>query len=306
LRRLRDAAYLDRSVWRFWLPLVWYALPLPERRPGGEPPLVSVVIPTYNWSSVLRHAIGSALDQTYPAIEVIVVGDGCTDDSAEVVAGFDDPRVRWIGLEVNSGSQSAPNNAGIAAARGAYVAYHGHDDVWHPEHLSLVVGALERQRADFGHSRAEMIGPPESHLRVLTGSLAEGLPASVLVHRRDALGAVGGWKDYRTTVSPPDTDLCDRIVASGRPIAEVPALTVFKFNSAWRPNCYVEKPSHEQAACRARMREHPRTVVLREIVAFIRHRRRGEAAVYPEMADPPVPGVPGWTVAEWRRIRGLQ
>ena len=70
-------------------------------------PLVSVLIATYNWSSVLRHAVRSALWQTYPAVEVIVVGDACTDDSEAVVRSFGDGRVRWDNLERNSGSQSS-------------------------------------------------------------------------------------------------------------------------------------------------------------------------------------------------------
>ena len=89
-------------------------------------PLVSVITATYNWSSVLRYAIQSVLRQTCQDFEMIVVGDGCTDDSAEVVASFDDPRLRWHNLPHNTGHQSAPNNAGLELARGRYVAYLGH------------------------------------------------------------------------------------------------------------------------------------------------------------------------------------
>src|SRR5213593_1427755 len=84
-------------------------------------PSVSVFIPTYNWSTVLPYSIGSVLRQTFTDFELLVVGDGCTDDSAEVVAAIDDPRVRWINLPANSGHQSALNNEGLrqAATRGA-------------------------------------------------------------------------------------------------------------------------------------------------------------------------------------------
>src|SRR3954470_19676461 len=108
-----------------------------HRRPrAAYVPLVSVLIPTYNWSSVLRHAVRSALAQSYPTLEVIVVGDACTDDSEAVVAAIGDPRVTWENLERNSGSQSAPNNRGLELARGEYVAYLGHDDLWHRDHLA--------------------------------------------------------------------------------------------------------------------------------------------------------------------------
>ena len=56
-------------------------------------PKVTVIIPTYNWSSVLHYAVASVLRQTYTDFELIVSGDGCTDDSEEVVTAFDDPRV---------------------------------------------------------------------------------------------------------------------------------------------------------------------------------------------------------------------
>src|SRR5438552_3536771 len=58
-------------------------------------PRVSVVIATYNWSSVLPFSIGSVLRQTFSDFEVLVIGDGCTDDSERVVAAIDDPRIRW-------------------------------------------------------------------------------------------------------------------------------------------------------------------------------------------------------------------
>ena len=64
-------------------------------------PRVTIVMATYNWSTVLPYSIGSALLQEFADFELLVVGDGCTDDSAEVVASISDPRVRWIGLPVN-------------------------------------------------------------------------------------------------------------------------------------------------------------------------------------------------------------
>ena len=77
-------------------------------------PTVSVVIATYQWSSALRCALRSVLRQSFQDFEVLVVGDGCTDDSAAVVQAFGDPRLRWENLPANTGSQSAPNNRGFA------------------------------------------------------------------------------------------------------------------------------------------------------------------------------------------------
>ena len=79
-------------------------------------PLVTVILSTYNWSSVLPFSIQSVLNQTFPDFELLVVGDGCTDDSADVVAKFNDSRVRWINLPRNTGTQAGPNNEGLRQA----------------------------------------------------------------------------------------------------------------------------------------------------------------------------------------------
>ena len=110
-------------------------------------PRVTVVIATYNWATVLPYSIGSVLDQTFTDFEVLVVGDGCTDESGDVVTAVDDPRVHWRNLPSNVGHQSGPNNAGIRAASGDVIAYLGHDDLWLPNHLELLVSEIDRGAA---------------------------------------------------------------------------------------------------------------------------------------------------------------
>jgi len=84
-------------------------------------PLVTVIIPTFNWSTVLPYCVGSVLRQTYQNFEVLVIGDGCTDDSGVVVTAVGDARVRWVNLPANSGHQSGPNNEGLRQARGEFI-----------------------------------------------------------------------------------------------------------------------------------------------------------------------------------------
>lgn len=126
--------------------------------PPGEP-LVSVIIPTYNRSNVLRMAIHSVLWQTEQDFELLVMGDGCTDDSEAVTNAFGDARIRWHNLPSNSGHQSAPVNAGLAMSRGRYIAFLGDDDIWHSNHLRTLLRALVSTSADIASSLMEMIGP---------------------------------------------------------------------------------------------------------------------------------------------------
>ena len=88
-------------------------------------PSVTIIVPTFNWSSVLPFSVGSALRQTFTDFELLVIGDGCTDDSAAVVGALGDERVRWINLATHVGHQSGPNNEGLRQARGGCVAYSG-------------------------------------------------------------------------------------------------------------------------------------------------------------------------------------
>jgi glycosyltransferase involved in cell wall biosynthesis len=216
-------------------------------------PLVSVVLPTYNWSNVLRHAVHSVLWQTYPHLELLVIGDACTDDSEEVVTSFGDPRAKWLNLPVNTGSQALPNNAGLERARGEYIAYQGHDDVWHPKHLATMVSHLQRAHADLGYCMAEVLGPPGSRLRFLAGSvrppdLAPGtwLPPASIVHTAKLGRRLAGWRTWEEGSERPDVDFLDRAQSSGAAFARVAAISAFKFPSVMRPNSYRERPSHEQ------------------------------------------------------------
>ena len=256
---------------------------------------------------MLRHAIGSALWQTYPALEVIVVGDACTDDSEAVARSFGDPRVRWENLSENSGSQSIPNNRGIELARGEYVAYLGHDDLWLPTHLAQLMATVERSGAGVALATVEAIGPPGSNVRSLVGHRPDldfrWWPPSAVVHRRDAVESVGGWRDYRTIVDPPDIDFVERVI-SRYGLAHSLALTACKFPSAWRKDSYVTRRDDEQRRYASRIRRE-RLFVERELAAYVWARLRGSP---PSLSTgEPVPDVvpPGWHVRQMRRARGL-
>jgi len=282
-----------------------------RERPNSEP-LVSIIIATYNWSSVLRLAIHSVLWQTHQDFEILVVGDGCTDDSEAVVQSFGDARIRWHNLSSNSGHQTAPNNAGLRLARGRYIAYLGHDDIWHPDHLRTLVAAIIRGKADFASSLVEMIGPLGSNYREVAGIHpsggyrgAKGLPVSGVLHRRDVVSRIGEWKDYREVWRNPDVDFEYRGVEAGMKFVSTGELTVFKFNSAMRKNCYIEKPFHEQLDCVRRI-ESRRAFMFEEAIDIARvHLRRLPVKTELVIPPPPAPHTPGWQLPFYRKFRGL-
>lgn len=104
-------------------------------------PLVSVVVPAYNAERTLVATLESVLAQTLQDLEVIVVDDGSTDRTGALGAEILDPRVQVI-TKPNSGA-SAARNAGVAAAKGTYVAFLDADDLWLPEKLQKQIAFLE-------------------------------------------------------------------------------------------------------------------------------------------------------------------
>lgn len=104
-------------------------------------PMVSIVIPVYNGTNYLREAIESALAQTYPEIEIIVVNDGSTDDgkTREVALSFGD-RIRYF--EKENGGVATALNLGIREMKGQYFSWLSHDDVYYPEKITRQMAHL--------------------------------------------------------------------------------------------------------------------------------------------------------------------
>ena len=104
-----------------------------------EHPLVSIVIPVYNGATYMREAIDSALAQTYPNIEILVVNDGSTDDTREIALSYGD-RIRYF--EKENGGVSTALNLGIREMEGAYFSWLSHDDVYYPDKIQAEIEAL--------------------------------------------------------------------------------------------------------------------------------------------------------------------
>ncbi|HTS19124.1 MAG TPA: glycosyltransferase family A protein [Verrucomicrobiae bacterium] len=253
------------------------------------PPLVSVVIPTYNYGRYIGETIDSALSQTHSPLEIIVVDDGSTDDTQARVSTFAD-RIRYIHQQ-NRGL-SAARNKGIQEARGEFIALLDSDDLWLPDKLQRQV-AHALQHPDTGLVATERFAIDETGRRIdhdvqacardgfhnLTMrdllELAAFSPSSVMI-RKEALKLIGGFNE--TIMGTEDLEMWVRIAAQF-PVARLDAaLTAQRFHAT--------SMSHQADSM---LRSHRRAInelfarvpQLREHQAW---RRVAEARMYRELA----------------------
>jgi glycosyltransferase involved in cell wall biosynthesis len=187
-------------------------------------PKVSAVLPAYNEERWIADAIDSVLAQTFEDFELIVVDDGSTDRTPEIVREYDDPRIESYQQE-NAGSAAARNTA-LKHSSGEYVAIIDADDMWKPEKLERQIAAIEDADAEFSHTNMELVdeagtdlglwhnSPPPEQTDRETYATALFLRMFVchptVVFHRDAV-ADREFDETLTIVH--DHDLCLRIVA---------------------------------------------------------------------------------------------
>jgi glycosyltransferase involved in cell wall biosynthesis len=184
-------------------------------------PLVSVVMPVYNAEKFLPEALESVLEQDYEPFEVIVVDDGSTDGTPQVVERY--PRVTYIRQE-NAGA-SAARNTGIATAAGEWIANVDGDDRVPPSKLSLQMDYLIRHpEVVCVLGRQEWIDPPPWLVRDQVYGELDGIPLNSMVARRDVLLELGGHDDSHGG----DLDVLVRMRESGYEYAVIPEVVVYR------------------------------------------------------------------------------
>lgn len=190
-----------------------------------DAPLVSVVIPAYNAAWCVRRALDSVLAQTFRDFEVIVVDDGSTDETADVLDDYDAP-VRVVSKP--NGGLSSARNAGIRAATGRYVAFLDADDWWLPEKLTRQVELMEdRSELVFCSTAARIEAPDDTSLGewrcrcdarptleaiFVVNAHVAGSGSAVMV-RRTVLARVGGFDERLRSLE--DIDMWMRLAAVG-------------------------------------------------------------------------------------------
>lgn len=202
-------------------------------------PRVSVILPTYNRARLIGRSIESVLQQSFADIELIVVDDGSTDATPEIIASIYDPRLRYIRLEKNGGV-SAARNEGIRAARGEYLAFNDSDDCWLPGKLAAQVELMQKLASDFGLIISGVQRSEKNNLAALSAAAGAALPqisANQIVRNPENYAYVQGWLARRSVVLQSglfdetmtlweDWELLIRI-ALRRKIAPHPMLTAF-------------------------------------------------------------------------------
>jgi Glycosyl transferase family 2 len=233
-------------------------------------PVVSVVIAAYNRSNVLRYAIQSVIDSTFADWELIVVGDHCTDDTADCVAAFDDSRIRFVNLPINSGDQSGPNNAGVTLARGRYVAFLNQDDLYLPHHLASCVAALDTSDADIVLAPCIIAHPQTDPDQMAFGRFSiccvagprgydpfEFYSASSWMFRRSLMDKLGPWPRPNSVVVTTSQAWLFRAWRTGAILRGMPRVGVMLIFSGERKSSYAMRNDDEHNALAQRLRDDP-------------------------------------------------
>jgi len=181
-------------------------------RTHSPKPLVSILIPTWNRGELLAaRTLPSLLRQTYGNWEAVVVGDACTDDTAERIASLGDPRIRFTNLKERGVypadplyrwmvAGTAPANAALALARGEWVGGLDDDEVLMEDHVEVLLRlAAEQKQAEFVYGAADWQRSPTEWLRIGKPPLqAENLTHSAFLYRsylRFLKYDISAWKE---------------------------------------------------------------------------------------------------------------
>jgi glycosyltransferase involved in cell wall biosynthesis len=205
---------------------------------------VSVVIPLYNAAEVIAETLRSVLAQSWTDREILVIDDGSTDGSADVVKSFGD-RVRYYAFE--NGGVAKARNRGIALARGRYIALMDHDDLWDKTKLGKQVRILDERPevgmviTEIGH--LDRAGKPTGEVAKayngadpFYGLFVKGYaptPSAAMI-RKSILEAVGGFDESFSSAGMDDHELWPRIAAVTE-IASISEVLTFHRNRSNMP-----------------------------------------------------------------------
>lgn len=191
-------------------------------------PLVTVVVAAYNGERWIEQTLESVFGQTYPNLEIIVVDDGSTDGTVDLLQAHT-PRLRLI-RKANGGAAAA-RNAGARAASGKYLAFLDQDDLWYPEKVAVQIGALQSDAALswsytdailFDSDTGRELGRASDRNRMHRGDvlipllMGNFIPFASIVVERNVLLDAGGFPEDEACAHIDDWDLWLRIAQTHR------------------------------------------------------------------------------------------
>ena len=165
------------------------------------PPKVSIVMPAYNRAGIIKASVLSALNQYYTNLELLVVDDGSTDGTGEILSVFKDPRLKVLRNDRNRGQCYSLNRA-IAEAQGEYIAYLDSDNTWDARYIAAMVGAFAKlPDADALYCGQYLFrGATDTPFAVRFGSLNRSLLANrnyidrnAFMHKKAVHDGLGGY-----------------------------------------------------------------------------------------------------------------
>ena len=219
-------------------------------------PAFTVIVATYGRGALIEPTLASISAQQSVDFEVLVVSDGPAADGLADSVSYFGSRFRLIELPVRYGSQFAPNNTGLKEARGDVVAYLGHDDVWHPQHLERINTAFTNYPdAMFAVAGCLVLGPEGSHEQWVTGLFdandraapeREFFPPSSFAHRRDLPPEAAHWPDPKEARIPIDMAFELQAHRAGCRFVSTRSVTVLKFTAIGRYLSYLVPSCDEQ------------------------------------------------------------
>jgi glycosyltransferase involved in cell wall biosynthesis len=195
--------------------------------PSPAEPLFSSIITTYNRAALLPRAMQSVLSQTCEDFELLVIDNGSTDATRDVVEAIRDARVRYLRNPQPTRSCDAPRNFGITQARGRYIGFLDDDDVWYPEKLARVRDAFaahpevaavchhENRRVNGQIDRLLRHGPWTERFFETLLYERNCLSSCAVTLRAEVLRALGGFVISEAIDGAADYDLWLRLAATG-------------------------------------------------------------------------------------------
>jgi glycosyltransferase involved in cell wall biosynthesis len=205
---------------------------------NSNQPLISVIMACYNTSTYVEAAVSSVLNQTYPHAEVIVVDDGSTDTSADIVKRLIEVHPDRIQLKhLNHSGPYPARNLGLRHARGDYIAFLDADDWWRQDCLEKLLPPLQDSQADLTYCGWQNIGehmlnpepylPPAYETEDLVTAFLKSCPWPIhaALVRRSVIDAVNGFSERY--FSSMDYDLWLRILAHTKNIVRVPEVLAY-------------------------------------------------------------------------------